>query len=175
MELGSSPKRSQSYSGIGSPEWAYSAWYLKDCKTTVNCCCDEEMLLTSEALLCLCLLTQSCPTVYHPPDCSPPCSSVHGDSPGKNTGMGCHALLQGIFPAQASNPDFPYYRLILYHLSHQGTYEYWSEQPIPFPVDLPDPGTELGFSALQVDSLPAELPEKPRSFIKVMLIGKSTS
>ena len=31
-------------------------------------------------------------------DGSPPGSSVHGDSPGKNTGVGCHALLQGIFP-----------------------------------------------------------------------------
>ena len=30
-------------------------------------------------------------------DCSPSGSSVHGDSPGKNTGLGCHALLQGIF------------------------------------------------------------------------------
>ena len=28
-------------------------------------------------------------------DCSPPSSSVHRDSPGKNTGVGCHALLQG--------------------------------------------------------------------------------
>ena len=37
-------------------------------------------------------------------DCSPPGSSVHGDSPGKNTGVGCHALLQGIFPIQGSNP-----------------------------------------------------------------------
>ena len=33
-------------------------------------------------------------------DCSPPGSSVHGDSPGKSTGMGCHALLQGTFPTQ---------------------------------------------------------------------------
>ena len=33
-------------------------------------------------------------------DCSPPGSSVHGDSPGENTGVGCHALLQGIFPTQ---------------------------------------------------------------------------
>ena len=32
--------------------------------------------------------------------CSPPGSSVHGDSPGKNTGVGCHLLLQGIFPTQ---------------------------------------------------------------------------
>ena len=126
MELGSSPKRSQSYSGVGSPEWAYSAWYLKDCKTTVNCCCDEEMLLTSEVLLCLCLLshvqlfTTPRTIAHHVP-------LVHGDSPGKNTGMGCHALLQGIFPTQASNPDFPYCRWILNHLSHQGTYEYWTE------------------------------------------------
>ena len=37
-------------------------------------------------------------------DCCPPGSSVHGDSPGKNTGMGCLALLQGIFPTQGSNP-----------------------------------------------------------------------
>ena len=37
-------------------------------------------------------------------DCRLPGSSVHGDSPGKNTGVGCHALLQGIFPTQGSNP-----------------------------------------------------------------------
>ena len=33
-------------------------------------------------------------------DCSPPGSPAHEDSPGKNTGVGCHALLQGIFPTQ---------------------------------------------------------------------------
>ena len=39
-----------------------------------------------------------------PMDCSPPGSSVHGiDSPGKNTGVGCHALLRGIVPTQGSN------------------------------------------------------------------------
>ena len=37
-------------------------------------------------------------------DCSPPGSSVHGDSPGKNTGVGCHALLQGIFATRELNP-----------------------------------------------------------------------
>ena len=52
-------------------------------------------------------------------DCSPPGSSAHGDSPGKNTGAGCHALLQGIFPTQGSNPTRPHCRWILYHLSHQ--------------------------------------------------------
>jgi len=39
----------------------------------------------------MCLVAQSCPTLCHPMD--------HGDSPGKNTGLGCHVLLQGIFPS----------------------------------------------------------------------------
>ena len=39
-----------------------------------------------------------------PTDCGLPRSSVHRDSPGQNTGVGGHALLQGIFPAQGSNP-----------------------------------------------------------------------
>ena len=37
-------------------------------------------------------------------DCSLLESSVHVDSPGKNTGVGFHALLQGIFPTQGLNP-----------------------------------------------------------------------
>ena len=47
-------------------------------------------------------------------DCRPLGSSVHGDSPGKNTGMGRHALLQRIFPTQRSNAGFPHCRHILY-------------------------------------------------------------
>ena len=39
-----------------------------------------------------------------PMDCSLPGYSVHGDSPGKHTGVSCHALLQGIFLTQGSNP-----------------------------------------------------------------------
>ena len=39
-------------------------------------------------------LLQSCPTLCDPMDCSSPGSSVHGDSPGKNTGVDCYALLQ---------------------------------------------------------------------------------
>ena len=41
---------------------------------------------------------QSCMTFCDLLDCSPPGSSVHGDSLGKNTEVGCHSLLQGIFP-----------------------------------------------------------------------------
>ena len=47
--------------------------------------------------------------------------SVQGDSPGKNTRVGCLALLQGIFPTQGSNPSLPHCRRILYRLSHQGS------------------------------------------------------
>ena len=72
----------------------------------------------------LCLVTQSCPTFCDPMDCSPSGSFVYGDSPGKNTGVGCHALLQGIFPTQGWNP---------------------------------------GYLALQVDSLWAEPPGKPKN------------
>ena len=43
------------------------------------------------------------------------------DSPGKNTGVGCHALLQGIFPIQQSNPGFLHCRHILYYLSYLGS------------------------------------------------------
>ena len=46
---------------------------------------------------------QSCPILYNTADCRLPGSSVHGDSPGKNTGLGYRAFLQGIFPTQGSN------------------------------------------------------------------------
>ena len=50
------------------------------------------------------LVVQSCPTLCDPMDGSLPGSSVHGDSPGKNTRVDCHALLQGIFLTQGLNP-----------------------------------------------------------------------
>ena len=67
-----------------------------------------------------------------PMDCSPPASSVRGifqarvlewDSIAftKNTGVGCHSLLQEIFPTQGLNPALPHCRQTLYCLSHQGS------------------------------------------------------
>ena len=47
---------------------------------------------------------QLCSTLCDPKDCSPAGSSVHGHSPGKNTGVGCHALLQGSSPPR--NPTW---------------------------------------------------------------------
>ena len=54
-------------------------------------------------------------------DCNLSGSSVHGDSLGKNTGVGCHAFLQGIFPTQGSNPGLLRCRQIHYWLSHWGS------------------------------------------------------
>ena len=62
-------------------------------------------------------VAQSCLTLCDPTDCSPPGSSVHGDSPGKNIGVGCHALLHGIVPSQESNQGLLRCRRILYQLS----------------------------------------------------------
>ena len=49
-----------------------------------------------------------------------PGSSVHGFL--KNTGVGCHSLLQGIFTTQRSNLGLLHCRQILYHLCHQGNF-----------------------------------------------------
>ena len=56
---------------------------------------------------------QLCLTLCDPMDCSPPGSSVHEDSPGKNIRVGCHAPLRGL------NPGLPLCRQIIYHLSHE--------------------------------------------------------
>ena len=42
------------------------------------------------------------------------------NSPGQNTGVGSHFLLQGIFPNQGLNRGLPHCRWIIYQLSHQG-------------------------------------------------------
>ena len=54
-------------------------------------------------------------------NCSLPGSSCPWDSPGKNTGMGCHFLLQGIFQTQESNPGLLHCRQMIYQLSYEGS------------------------------------------------------
>ena len=107
------------------------------------------------------------------------------DSPGKNTGVGCHFLLQGIFPTQGLNPGIqpgsPALEadvLTSEPLSHLcptlcnpmaiarqtppsmefSRQEYWSGLPFPSSGDLPNPRIEPGSPALQADSLPSEPP-----------------
>ena len=50
-----------------------------------------------------CVCAQPCPILCDPTNCSPPGSLWPWDSPGKNTGVGCHGLLQGIFLTLGSN------------------------------------------------------------------------
>ena len=59
---------------------------------------DVSIPLLLAVCVCVRLVTQSCPILCDPMDSSWPVSSVHGDFPDKNAGVGCHALLQGIFP-----------------------------------------------------------------------------
>ena len=94
----------------------------------------ENRTLSQQGLCINCLLSichackqslQLCLTLCNPTDCSPPDSAVHEDSPGKNTGVGCHAFLQGIFPTQGWDPRLLcllHCKQILYLLSHQGSF-----------------------------------------------------
>ena len=117
----------------------------------------------------LCSVAQSCQALCDPMDYSPPGSSVHGNSPGKNTGVGCHALLQWIFPSQGIKPKCPALEADSFCLSHQGSPRILEWVTIPSPGDLPNPGIKPGPPALQVDSLSAELPEKAMTWISVVI------
>ena len=83
-----------------------------------------------------CLVAQLCPTLCDPMDCSPPGSSVHGESPGKYARVGCHPLLQGIFPTKESNPGLPHCRRMLYRLSCHGLHTHKPSSPKTKPRTL---------------------------------------
>ena len=75
------------------------------------------------------LVTQSCLTLYDPMDHSPPGSSLcPWNSPGKNTGVSCHSLFQGIFLNWELNLGLLHCWRILYHLSNQGSPSYVENQ-----------------------------------------------
>ena len=63
-------------------------------------------------LCCVVLSCSVCPTLGDPMNWGVPSSCVREDSPGKNAGVGCSALLQGIFPTLESNPGLPCCRWI---------------------------------------------------------------
>ena len=60
--------------------------------------------LQSLCVYCMYVGTQSCPTLCDLMDCSPPGSSCPWNFPGRNIGVGCHFLLQGIFLTQGLSP-----------------------------------------------------------------------
>ena len=53
---------------------------------------------------CYCLAAKSCPTLLRPHGLQPKGLLCPWDFPGKNPGVDCHFLLQGVFPTQGSNP-----------------------------------------------------------------------
>ena len=75
-------------------------------------------------LACESEVAQSCPTLCDPMDCNSASLLCPWDFPGKNTGVGSHFLIQGIFLTQGLNPGLPHCRQTLYHLSHQDIYPF---------------------------------------------------
>ena len=73
---------------------------------------------------------------------------VQGNSPGKNTGVSYHALLQGIFPTQGLNPGLLHCRRILYQLSHQGTQRILEWVAYPFSRGSSRPRNRTGISCI---------------------------
>ena len=80
----------------------------------------DPVPLLSTCCVCVCvcvLVTQSCDSLRPHVPARLLCP---WNSPGKNTGVGCHSILQGMFPTQGLNPGLLHCRQILKHLSHQG-------------------------------------------------------
>ena len=70
------------------------------------------------------IVAQLCPPLCDPVDCNQPGSSVHEIPQGKNTGVGCHDLVQGIFPNQGLNLSLLYLtRLARGFLTTSATWE----------------------------------------------------
>ena len=73
--------------------------------------CYKSRNLEHRLIVDVCVCVHLFLTLCDPIDCSPPSSYIHKIFPGKNTGVGCHFLLQGVFSTQGSNP-------YLLHLLH---------------------------------------------------------
>ena len=69
------------------------------------------------------------------------------NSPGQNTRVDSHSLLQGIFPAQGSNPGLPHCRQILYQLSRKGSLRSLEWLPYPFSSRSSRPRSRTGISS----------------------------
>ena len=140
-------------------EWAAFAFSRRSFqpRDQIHVSCLAGGFFTSDICAVLWVVTQLCPVLCDSMDDSPPASSVHQDSPGRSTGVGCRALLQGIFPTQESNWGFLHYRWILYQLSYQGSpkllcaLSLLSCQTLCNPMDSSLPGSSvLGIFQAQV-------------------------
>ena len=85
--------RQEYWSGVPLPSPKHTA------RTWQSSLVPESMFLPINTDDVLCLVAQLCPALCDLMDCSLPISSVHGNSPGKNTGVGCHVLLNTDYTA----------------------------------------------------------------------------
>ena len=100
-----SPARPRAKSLTNEVAPSVSEWLSEALLFQVYSACSVAQVSIKALLssLHLCLVAQSCPALFNHVDCSSPDSSVHGIFSARNTEVGCHFLLQGIFPTQGLN------------------------------------------------------------------------
>ena len=86
-------------------------WRQPKCPLTENWIQKTWLIYTMKC--CCCLLPQSCPTLLQTHGLYPTRCLCPGDFLGKNTGVGCHLLLQRIFLTQGSNTTLLHCKQIL--------------------------------------------------------------
>ena len=89
------------------------------CFTELSCSRNKKNIWAAVRVTLKSVSRLAVPTLHDPMAMKPARLLFPWSSPGKNTGMDCHSLLQGIFLTQGSNPGLLHCRRILYHHSHQ--------------------------------------------------------
>ena len=110
-----------------------SGTWINNTNSSTLKCYLTDVLLSVYVCVCVCVCERERERETERDSCSVVSDSLrpHGleptrflcprNSAGKNTGVGCHSLLQGIFPPWGSNPDRLHCRQILHHLSHRAS------------------------------------------------------
>ena len=108
------------------PSWFITGYFIYMCVCVCVCmyvCITVGPCSVSILYIMVCiygdLVAKSCPTAVIP--WMPAMLPCPWDSPGENTGVGCHLLLQRIFPTQKSNPGLQHCRQILYRPNYEGS------------------------------------------------------
>ena len=91
---------------IGSYQLGQEFPYTEPLRHSAQVAKERTGLTQPLGICCVGSVAQSCLTLCEPMDCSPP-GSCPWDSPGKNTGVGCHALLQEDLSEPGIEPTFP--------------------------------------------------------------------
>ena len=140
-------------------QWREDVWRGKTC-IFIRCPTHSWNSAMDRLSAVLCLVAQVCLILCDAMDCSPPGSSVHGDSPGKNW-SGLPWPPSGDLPNPGVEPRSPTLSADSLLTEPAGKLKKLEWVAIPSPGVIPDPGIKLESPALQADSLPADLPRKP--------------